>query len=342
MVSAGRCQRTKARKGETDAEGWILSLRRAALARNASAPTILGQSVKTIAQVAGAGSFPSVPVSAPALRILSDFHYTDPASWVERLDEVKPLLDGVGRVVMNGDTLDTQVRDNPQEIVGEVKRFFAQHSADTCFLAGNHDPDISASDELSLGGGLIWVTHGHVFFDDIAPWSRLVPEIRRRIRTQAAAFPMADIQQLETRFRLYRQICLKLPREHDPNQRGTWAKLQRAFYALFPPHQTLGMLRAWRSFPEIVFRVAKEQRATARVIITGHTHHPGVWRAPDGRILINTGSFTPPRGGRLVDVMSDRLIIRRIVRRGGEFRPGSTVTEIALAPTGTSSLSASP
>lgn len=281
-------------------------------------------------------------MTVPTLRILSDFHYTDPASWVEQLSEVKPLLDGVGCVAMNGDTLDTQVHDRPQDVVGEVKRFFAEHAAKTCFIAGNHDPDISPTDELSLNDGHVWITHGHVFFDEIAPWSRLVPEIRRRIRTQAAAFPMADINQLETRFRIFRQICLKLPREHDPRHRGTVARLRRAAYALFPPHQLLSMLRAWRTFPETVFRVAKEQRSAARVIITGHTHHPGIWRTPDGRTLINTGSFTPPRGGRMVDVLPDRLVVRRIVRRGGEFRPGSTVTEIALAPTNPSALSASP
>lgn len=290
----------------------------------------------------GAVPFPEYHVTAPALRILSDFHYTDPASWVAQLSEVKPLLDGAERVAMNGDTLDTQVHDRAQEIVGEVKRFFAQHSADTCFIAGNHDPDISPTDELSLHDGRIWITHGHVFFDEIAPWSRLVPEIRRRIRTQAAAFPMADIQQLETRFRLFRQICLKLPREHDPSHRGMIARLRRAAYALFPPHQFLSMVRAWRAFPETVFKVAKEQRSTARVIITGHTHHPGVWHAADGRVLINTGSFTPPRGGRLVDIFSDRLVLRRIIRRGREFRPGSVITEIALAPTTPSALSASP
>ena len=289
-----------------------------------------------------AGSSSLSFVRTPITRILSDFHYTDPGSWVERLSDVKPLLDGPEQVVMNGDTLDTQVHERPDEIVAEVKRFFAEQAADTRFIAGNHDPDISTLDELNLGAGRVWVTHGHVFFDEIAPWSRLAPEIRRGIRAQTGAFPPADFDQLEKRFQLFRQICLKLPREHDPNQHGILARWRRIAYALFPPQQILGMLRAWRALPGLALRIAHAQRPAARVIVTGHTHHSGVWRAVDGRVILNTGSFGPPRGGRLVDVTEDRVVVRQIVRRGREFRPGPTVVEIALAPTGTSALSASP
>jgi hypothetical protein len=46
--------------------------------------------------------------------------------------------------------------------------------------------------------------------------------------------------------------------------------------------------------------------------------------------VINTGSFFSPLGGHLVDVSDDRVDVRRIVRRGGEFHPGRTIAEIPL------------
>lgn len=281
-------------------------------------------------------------MSDPITRILSDFHYYDPASGVEHLCEVKPLIEGPARVVMNGDTLDTHVHDRPEEVVAEVKAFFAQHSLDTTFIAGNHDPDISLTDELSLEGGSIWITHGHVFFDAIAPWSRLAPEIRRRFQAQCGSFPPPDFTLLEKRFQLFRQVCSKLPREHDPNQRGTIARLRRMAYAVFPPHQIFGMVKAWRALPHLARAVAKAQRPLAQIIVTGHTHYPGVWRGADGRVVINTGSFCPPQGGRIVDVSKDRVVVRRILRRGREFHPGSIVAEITLAPTRPSTVSALP
>ncbi len=292
---------------------------------------------------ATAGRVPlSLFLSAPITRILSDFHYTDPSTWVRRLPDAAPLLDGPERVVMNGDTLDTRVHPHPSEIVAEVKQFFREHVADTVFIAGNHDPDISPDNELSLAAGRIWITHGHVFFDDMAPWGRLAPEIRRRIRGLTGTFPPAGFDQLEKRFELFREISTSLPPEHDPHQHGTLAKWRRLAYAVFPPHQIISMLRAWLTLPKIAFKVAEEQRPAARVIITGHTHYPGAWTAADGRVFLNTGSFGPPRGARLVDLMEDRILMRTILRRGREFHPGPTVREIALAPTSSSTLSASP
>lgn len=279
---------------------------------------------------------------ASIIRILSDFHYTDPSTWVHRLRDAAPLLDGPERVVMNGDTLDTRVHARPEEMMAEIKQFFKEQVADTVFIAGNHDPDISLCDELSLVEGRVWITHGHVFFDDLAPWGRLAPEIRQRVRELTGAFPPVGLEQLEKRFQLFRQISMALPPEHAPSQHGTLAKWRRLAYAVFPPHQIISMIRAWLTLPNIAFTVAGEQRPAAHVIVTGHTHYPGIWSATDGRVFLNTGSFGPPRGPRLVDVMEERVVVRTIQRRGGEFYPGPILREIALAPTSPSALSASP
>jgi len=62
----------------------------------------------------------------------------------------------------------------------------------------------------------------------------------------------------------------------------------------------------------------------------GHLHHPGIWRRPNGVTVINTGSFSRPFGAYVVDLTPNRLIVRRIIRRGGEFSPGHTLAEFPL------------
>lgn len=279
-------------------------------------------------------------VPAPTLRIFSDLHFADPGSWLERVDMLKPLLEGADKVVLNGDTLDTQITNDPDALVAEVKQFFAENTADALFVTGNHDPDISKTHETSLADGRVWVTHGHVFFDDVAPWSRLVPELRHRFRRHIEGLTPSDLKKLETRYEVFRQVCLKLPREVDPNAHGPFARVSRIIHALLPPTRIPAMLRAWRQLPQLAARVSAEQRPAAQVIITGHTHYHGVWTLRNGRTVINTGSFCPPRGGQLVEISDEILRVRSIVRRRGQFHLGSTVAEIALAPHRRSALSA--
>jgi hypothetical protein len=47
--------------------------------------------------------------------------------------------------------------------------------------------------------------------------------------------------------------------------------------------------------------------------------------------VINTGSFFSPLGGHLVDVEGDRVQVRRIRRRAGQFEAGRLMAEIPLA-----------
>lgn len=273
-------------------------------------------------------------------RILSDIHYADSGSWVQELRALAPLIEGVDRLIVNGDALDTQVTHRADELAAALQGFVKERVAAATFVTGNHDPDISAVHELLLCDDRVWVTHGDVFFDDIAPWSRRAPEIRRRVRAQASQLTPEQFRQIETRFRVFRQACRRLPFDHDPNARGRLARLRRIVSVLSNAKGVAAMLRVWREMPDIALAYAIEQRPSAQVLITGHTHRAGVWRRPQGKIVINTGSFCPPAGGHLVDVFEDRLVVRRILRRGGEFRVGGVTEEIQLAAPGVSAITA--
>lgn len=281
-------------------------------------------------------------VSVPVTRIISDVHYGDPAGLVHDLKSLAPLCDGIDRLVINGDALDTQVLENPAEPLGQLHALLSSGVPEHVLITGNHDPDISNIHELLLADERIWVTHGDVFFDEIAPWSKLVPEVRRRIRTHTTHLSSEELKRLEVRFEIFRKVCLKLPREHNPHARGTWPRLMRIAKAVFPPNRFLAMLRVWREMPAIAASVARAQRRNARVVIAGHTHSQGFWKRPDGITVVNTGCFCVGRTALAVDIAGTDLFIRKVERRGGEFRAGPKLTQFSLAPRRDSVLTPSP
>ncbi|MGC4073119.1 MAG: metallophosphoesterase family protein [Nibricoccus sp.] len=264
-------------------------------------------------------------------RILSDLHYDDAASQVRSLAMLRPLLNGADRVIINGDAIDSQVIAHGPELIAEVKAFFAAHAPETLFIAGNHDPDISPVNELILGGGQIWATHGDVFFEYLAPWSPNLPEFRRRIHALRDHLPPAERDRLETRYRILREISVGLPPEHDPADRSFLHQLARASRIFVNPRRPLSMIHAWTTSPRTAAEMAAKYHPSARFVIFGHIHHPGVWKK-QGHIVINTGSFTPPRGALMVEFDDKNLRVLRINRRRDAFHPGKVIAEFPLAP----------
>jgi predicted phosphodiesterase len=268
-------------------------------------------------------------VASSLLRIISDLHLGDERSWVQDPAALAPLLAGIDALVLNGDCCDTQTATG-RNAPDAVRRFFAERVPQVTFLTGNHDPDVSETDELSLAGGRVWVTHGDVLFDDIAPWSRLQPILARRLAQIRGRHPPADWERIPTRIRMMREACLRLPPEEVSHTKGLRAQLHRMAFDLFPPRRALAMLRVWRAAPRLAADLAAAQRPDARFIVLGHIHFPRVWRRPDGRVIINTGSFAPPLGGLFVDLTADSLTVRKIARRAGLFHPGAVVAAFPL------------
>lgn len=268
--------------------------------------------------------------ASPVLRILSDLHLFDADSRIRNPEQLAPLFAGVDHLVLNGDTCDTE-RDLPAAELDHLLEFFRARLPRVTFLTGNHDPAISEQHELLLANGEVWVTHGDVLFAEATPWSTLRDELARRIDLQLAAAPAAERHTVATRLQAHRAACRNLPREFDQRATSTLARLNRLRITLFPPRKIIAMLRAWRDTPRLATDLAAAQRPSARVIITGHIHHPGVWTRPCGRVVINTGAFGPPRGALLVDLHAGVLNVRKVTQRGSDFHPGARVAEIALA-----------
>lgn len=268
------------------------------------------------------------------IRIFSDIHYGDRASGARRLPQLRPLLDGVSQLVLNGDTLETRVGPDPAytaAIRAEVAAFFPREVPRVTYLTGNHDPDFSPLHTLDLAGGEVFLTHGDILHPELVPWSADAPVLRARIEAGLAAMAPADRERLEARFALWRRVAMSVPQRHQSERHHLKYAWRFARDTVWPPMRIVRILRAWFAEPSIAAAFALQHRPGARFVLLGHTHRPGFWRRPDGRTIINTGSFCPPLGGTLVDLQDGQLTVRRVEARGGEFRPGRTLAQFPLA-----------
>lgn len=263
------------------------------------------------------------------LRILSDLHLFDARTQVRRLEQLEPLLAGVDRLVLNGDTCEMRRGVTPAQLE-ELKAFFRARVPEVVFVTGNHDPDISDTHELLVAAGRVWVTHGDICFDELTPWARHVEELRRLIAEERAADPGADYARVDVRTRIARAAARRETHLPDRTTRSWGSNVAWAWRTFFPPRQTLAMLRCWRDLPGRAARLAATERRSAQVVVTGHVHFPGVWHPPGGPVVVNTGSFFRPLGGHLVDIDGDRLEVRRLVRAGGAFAAGRLIAGIPL------------
>jgi predicted phosphodiesterase len=268
-------------------------------------------------------------------RIVSDLHYGDPASRVRSLEALRPLFDGADRVVFNGDSLETRRSPAAQQTAAIRQEFieFARASVPCCtIITGNHDPEISTVHYLELLGGLVFVTHGEVLFDDLVPWSRELPEIGEFYRQELAALP-ADMRALPgERLAASKRACSRFELSHDPHPRHPWGRIRRAVGIFWPPGRVAAMMKAWNELPLRAAAFARQFRPCTRFVFVGHTHRPGVWTR-SGMVVVNTGSFCPPFGCYAIDVSTDQIVVRRVRHACGCFALGSVVAAFALAPT---------
>jgi hypothetical protein len=135
---------------------------------------------------------------------------------------------------------------------------------------------------------------------------------------------------LEQTISAYRQVAAGIGQRHQAERSGLNYTLRLAADSVWPPWRILRVFESWRVFPGRAAALAGEHRPRAKFCLTGHIHRAGVWRNPKGVTVINTGAFCIPFAGLAVDIGGDRLTVRKIDSRRGEFRPGAKVAEFQL------------
>jgi predicted phosphodiesterase len=273
-------------------------------------------------------------VPVPITRVLSDIHFGDHASRVDQLPQLRPLLEDVSHVVLNGDTLDTRPGPNPAhtaECRASVMDFFPRQVEQTTYLSGNHDADFSTLHHVDLGDGRVFVTHGDIFFDDIVPWSHDAAFIARKIAEELRTVPVNQHHDLDLRLAVIRRVAAAVPQRHQSERNRLKFALQYIADTVWPPSRMLRVIHAWRIAPRRAAEIARRHRPSAGFVLCGHTHRPGIWSDHAGITVINTGSFCRPLPGFAVDLSTDTLSVRRIEQRRGEFYPGEVIATFPLA-----------
>jgi predicted phosphodiesterase len=272
-------------------------------------------------------------VATAPIRILSDIHFGDRMSQVSSFGQLEPLLQGISRLVLNGDTLDTRVGGDPaltRQWRAQAAAFAAASPAPLTFLTGNHDADCSGLHSLELAEGRVFLTHGDILFDNIVPWGRDAGPIRARLSAALAALPPEERENLDERLRTYRSVAAQIRQRHQTERHPVRYHLRLAHDTMWPPHRFWRIPWAWLVAPRRAAALLRRHRPRARFVVMGHTHRPGIWRMRDGVTVINTGSFTRPWGAFAVDLGGDELVVRRIEAGGGGFRAGAVRARLAL------------
>lgn len=265
------------------------------------------------------------------LRILSDLHYAEPASRIADLRMIRPLFDGPERFILNGDSIDTRFLDKePAMAEGRdaFLRFIAPFAERLTLITGNHDPDISPHHYLELAGGRILVTHGDVLFPSVAPWGWEAPHVLLARDRRLADIEPAYRDRLETQLAVSKYASYATRHLSPTALAGPTNTRARLLYLASRVRRADKILTSWFHAPRLAEELAARHRPTAELVIFGHTHYPGVWRRGSRRV-INTGAFTPPFGSRVVDFVDDRVEVRCVVHRGGEFHIGRVAASFA-------------
>lgn len=263
------------------------------------------------------------------LRVLSDLHYAEPASRVLALGSVRPLLDGPERVILNGDSIDTRfVEASPRQADARdaFLAFVAPDRDRVTLITGNHDPNISEHHFLELGAGRILLTHGDVLFPSVAPWGWEAPHVLAARNDHLSRIPPEQHGRLETLLEVCKQASYAT-RLLSPNFRTGGGRLAHFRHVISRIRRADKILTSWLHAPSLAARLAAEFRPKVELVLFGHTHFPGLWRR-SGRLIMNTGAFTPPFDARAIDFVDDRVEVRRIRRSGGEFRVGPVIVSL--------------
>jgi UDP-2,3-diacylglucosamine pyrophosphatase LpxH len=257
------------------------------------------------------------------VRILSDLHLGNRLSRIAAVGQLRPLLEGAGTVVFNGDTwqeIAPVFYERSREMLEELRALCADVGCAAVFLPGNHDPGWEGTGWLELAEGRIVVTHGDALLAGGAPWKREILLGGDAVRAAWQRHPAA-VRDAAERHRVAREISIALPTERHQMGRGFW---QRAWNAMIPPERGMQMIAAWALQGAHGAEFCERYFPQAELLVTGHFHRHGSWLC-DGRRVLNTGSFVNPGRAMWVEWHDGWLSRGFVEESAAAFRPGPTV-----------------
>lgn len=252
-----------------------------------------------------------------AVLILSDLHLGHAASRIKSAEQLRPLLEGAGSVVFNGDTFQELSRDfrpRSEVLMAELRGLCDELGVEPVFLSGNHDPIWEGKGWVELCGGKIIATHGDAVMRGGSPWSRESIARSEQVRELWAENPRAEYDPGE-RLKMAKKMAMLLRPPKIPKGRTIF---RRVMDAINPPRRAFEILRVWWQQPDAVAEFARHYFPKAEVMVVGHFHSRGVW-CRSGRLVVNTGAFVYPHHSLWVSYEDGWLKVGAIREEKGVF-----------------------
>ncbi len=249
------------------------------------------------------------PEHGTCVRILSDLHYGHPRSRVPEPEQLVARMQGVDILVIAGDLAETRpahaCREQGLALRERFRSACARAGIQLIELAGNHDTDAPHM-MLRLWGGSTIVVHGHMFFDEVAPWGWEYLYDRASSDALIASYPTRG-HDLRAKLELARALSLHVRPVHKSRLHTPIPLLNKMLHCFWPPQRPYNILRAWLIAPHRAELFARQFAPESRHIIFGHFHRCGAWRRAQ-RELFCTGAWFEHARGAAVDFKDGELI----------------------------------
>ena len=271
---------------------------------------------------------PGREMSGP-VRVISDLHFGHRSSKVRDVAMLRPLLEGVGKVIFNGDTCEQLYegwRARGEEMFKELVALCEGMGVEAVFVRGNHDPQISEIGWVTACGGKVMITHGDLVLDNPSPWSRECLLRKKEVAEILSSRAEGDgsLHYRWQTLQLINQVVLPTELKKKTLFSGT------VFNAVWPPERLYHILRVWLGIGRYAEKFVEQFVPECRVLIFGHFHRATVIER-NGRLFCNTGAYFPMSQARVVDLSEDEIVVREVVEQGSEFQLGREVKRRSLA-----------
>ena len=266
------------------------------------------------------------------IRILSDIHFGHPGCRVQGVQGLRPLLEGAGTAIFNGDTFEykkLKMRPVIDQLRVDLEALCDEIGVRYVYVTGNHDSQLSANHYFDLEGGKVFLTHGDLLYDDVSPWSQLIDSIHEERDLVRAEFPQHYLADLDLRLAAAKRIAFRSKVRKVGGRQGFIGRVRSVLWESWPPRRPVKILQTWARSHHIAHTLRDQFRPDAEFMIIGHTHRALVHRA-GGKYVINTGAFLPISKAYLVELGNDELRVVECTPRSGSCEFGREVARFEL------------
>ncbi len=233
------------------------------------------------------------PVKGQRVRVISDLHYGHNRSRApEPCQLIESMRGDMDILVIAGDLAETRpehaFKEQGINYRNELRLTCAEAGVELIELSGNHDTDTPAM-MLKLWEGRVVVVHGHMFYDEVAPWGWEYLSNKKACRALIDSYSNRSHDIVE-KLELARAMSLHSTPQHQSHWQSGSHYLNKMLHCFWPPQRPIAILLAWKNAPNRAELFAQQFAPQSKHLVFGHFHRTGQWRRGE-RLLYCTGAW---------------------------------------------------